>query len=328
MVSLYPVFAAILRNTLGRRRGVTGCLFTFHRAARPEDWASLPDRDFYVDIGFLDRLLGYLARHGWSVVTIEEALRRSTAGDPSKFVNFSIDDCYRDTFELVVPLFRKHGVPVTLFVTTGIPDGTHVMWQAGLEQTLRERDTVVLDGKTVDVASPERKRAVYKAKARAWEGREPREYAAFCAANAVDTDAIYANHAMTWEMIEAVVGDPHVEIGSHTVHHPHVASLSEAAAFRELERSRLRLEERLDIKVHQFAFPYGRAGDCGPRDFELAGKAGYRSASTTRKGLLTANAHALHLPRNTLNGRHQQMHHAELHLTGISGLAASVLNRV
>ena len=89
-----------------------------------------------------------------------------------------------------------------------------------------------------------------------------------------------------------------------------------------------RLEERLDIDVHHFAFPYGRAGDCGPRDFALAGKAGYRSASTTRKGLLRAGADPLHLPRNTLNGRHQQMHHAELHLTGMSGLAARVLNRV
>jgi peptidoglycan/xylan/chitin deacetylase (PgdA/CDA1 family) len=323
------LFAAFLRNAGGLRGGVVGCLFTFHRAARSNVWASLPNRDFYVNIEFLDRLLAYLMGCGWSIVTIEEAVRRSAAGGASRFVNFSIDDCYRDTYELVVPLFRKHGVPITLFVTTGIPDGTLSMWQVGLEQALSQRRTAVINGQAVDIASHERKRAVFETTAAAWDGPGAmREYAAFCTANGVDAGEVHAGHAMTWEMLEKLVGDPCVEIGSHTVDHSRISSLGEEDAFAELERSRLRLEERLGIAVRHFAFPYGRSGDCGERDFALVRKAGYRSASTTRKGLVTANADPLRLPRNTLNGRHQRMLHAEFHLTGASGVAARMLARV
>ena len=88
-------------------------------------WADLPNRNFYLNLDYLDRLLASLKRDGWEIVTVEDITGRLQRGeDGSRLVNFSVDDCYKDTFEHVVPLFRRHGVPVTLFVTTGIPDST------------------------------------------------------------------------------------------------------------------------------------------------------------------------------------------------------------
>lgn len=306
-----------------------GCFFTFHRAAPSHLWAGLPNRDFYVDLDFLDDLLSHLVSSGRDIVTVEEALRRAAAGSARNYVNFSVDDCYRDTYELVIPLFRRHRVPVTIFLTTGIPDGTLCMWQAGLEQILCENASVVLDGAPVDVAAPERKRQVYETLARAWDNpRAPELYAAFCAANGVDAQALHEQHAMSWEMLESVAGDPFVEIGGHTVSHPRISSLSQADAFGELEGCRRRIEDRLSVPVRHFAFPFGRSGDCGRRDFELAREAGYASAATTTKGLVRKGADPYRLPRNTLNGRHRSLPLAELHLTGMTGLAARVLNRV
>lgn len=121
--------------------GPRGCLFTFHRVAPSALWKTLPNRDFYIDLEFFDRLLTYLRRTGWTFVTIDEALRRAgRANSEDRYVNFSVDDGYRDTYELVVPLFRRHGVPITIYVTTGIPDGTIPLWWAGLEETLLRRD--------------------------------------------------------------------------------------------------------------------------------------------------------------------------------------------
>ena len=73
---------------------------------------------------------------GWAVVTMDEAVRRLDRPGAARFVNVSIDDVYRDTAETLLPVFRRHGVPVTLFVTTGIPDRTMPMWGAGLETIL------------------------------------------------------------------------------------------------------------------------------------------------------------------------------------------------
>ncbi|MTW15427.1 polysaccharide deacetylase family protein [Rhodoplanes serenus] len=310
--------------------GSRGCLFTFHRAAPTEQWEELPNRDFYLDLGFLDRLLGYLTRTGWSVVTIDEALRRSRRGETGdRFVNFSVDDCYRDTFEAVVPLFRRHGVPVTLFVTTGIPDGTMPMWGAGLEDVLMQRDRVMVDGVIHAVPTAAEKRDAFARISADWDRTDPaRRYAAFCAENGVDADALHRRHAMSWEMLDAVRDDPLVEIGAHTVTHARIAALAPTDAAAEIAGSRARLRERLGLPVRHFAFPYGRAGDCGPRDFALVREAGYDSAATTRKGLVRRDQDPFSLPRNTLVGSHRRLALAEAHLTGLTGIAARVLGRV
>jgi peptidoglycan/xylan/chitin deacetylase (PgdA/CDA1 family) len=290
----------------------------------------LPNRNFYLDLGFVDRLLAYLKRTGWAVVTMDEALRRTARGDSGdRFVNFSVDDCYRDTFETVVPLFRRHGVPVALFVTTGIPDGTLPMWCAGLEDVLLNRERVIVDGATVEVATSEAKRDAYARIAAAWDNDAPeRHYAAFCADNGVDPQALHWKHAISWEMLEALRDDPLVEIGAHTVSHARISSLSGTDAFAEIDGCRKRLEERLGIAVRHFAFPYGRSGDCGPRDFDLVRQAGYASAATTRKGLVRRSHDPFRLPRNTLDGSHRHLALAELHLVGATGIAARVLGRV
>src|ERR1700733_9408547 len=97
-----------------------GCMLTFHRAAPAEEWADLPNRNFYLSIDYLDKLLRHLVRHGWEIVTVEKLLGSLQEGVRGRLlVNFSVDDCYKDTWKHVVPLFKRHGVPVTLFVTTG-----------------------------------------------------------------------------------------------------------------------------------------------------------------------------------------------------------------
>ena len=241
-----------LAQVAHRMVGPRGCLLTFHRAATPELWERLPNRDF------------------------------------------SIDDCYRDTFELVAPLFRRHNLPLTLFVTTGIPDGTASIWSIGLEDVLLERDEVLLDGERIKLGSSEERRAIYQRIAAKWDGSEaPRHYAAFCAANNVD-----------------------------------INSLTSEAAFAELEGARVRLNERLGLNVAHFAFPYGRAADAGPRDFALAREAGFLSAATTRKGLVRGGQDQFSLPRNTINGSHRSVAAMEMHLLGLTGIAARIAGRV
>jgi len=313
-----------------RLLGPRGCLLTFHRAAVSAAWEQLPNRDFYLDLDFLDGFLSYLVAAGWDVVTIGEALDRAARRDhDGRYVNFSIDDCYRDTFELVVPLFRRHNLPITLYVTTGIPDATLPLWSVGLEDGLLHSERVQVGNETLALTTPEQRRAAYARIAAAWDGPEAdKHYAAFCAANGIDGDAMHWKHAMSWEMLDELARDPLVEIGAHTVSHARISALSPEAALDELAQSRRRLNERLGIDIKHFAFPYGRAADCGARDFLLARQAGFSSAATTRKGLLRPGQDPFSLPRNTINGAHRSLAAMEMHLTGLSGTAARVVGRV
>lgn len=229
----------------------------------------------------------------------------------------------------MVPVFRRHGVSVTLFVTTGIPDGTMSLGWAGLELILARRNRVILNGETADVSSRAAKQQWFAKISAAWDsGDFDGEYEAFCRVNEADPAKLREEHAITWEMLETLRDDPLVEIGAHTVSHPRISSLPPDGALRELAGSRQRLRSRLGIECRHFAFPYGRSADCRKRDFDLAREAGFASASTTRKGLVQPKQDVFSLPRNTLNGAYQSMTYASLLLSGLAGLAAKVLGRV
>ncbi len=319
----------------GRRfgRGGRACFLTFHRVATAERWASLPDRGFYLALDVLDATLTRLRRAGWQAVTMEEALRRLQAGDRGRYVNLSIDDTYRDTWEQAVPLFRQHGMPVTLYVTTGIPDGTCTLWSVGLETVIAEQDEVFVGGAAapaVTARSWPDKHALFTRLRQAWEETDPAaEYERFCAANGYQVRELHERHAMHWDMLATLRRDPHVEIGAHTATHPRISTLGPGEALDELAGSRARLEQSLGIAVRHFAFPFGRRGDCGPRDFALARSAGFASAATTCKGVLRAGGRLdpYRLPRNTLNGERRGALALQAHLTGLSGVAAKLLGR-
>lgn len=66
-----------------------------------------------------------------------------------------------------------------------------------------------------------------------------------------------------------------VEIGSHTVGHPHLPRLSDAELRRELVDSRAELEDRLGRPCRYLAYPFG---DEDPRVHRVAAEAGYDAA--------------------------------------------------
>jgi peptidoglycan/xylan/chitin deacetylase (PgdA/CDA1 family) len=85
---------------------------------------------------------------------------------------------------------------------------------------------------------------------------------------------------LSWRMLRRLEHDG-VEIGSHTVSHADLTTVSERRALSELIASRLALERYLGHPVQWLAYPYGGAT---ARVAALARRAGYVLAVTTRPG--------------------------------------------
>jgi peptidoglycan/xylan/chitin deacetylase (PgdA/CDA1 family) len=133
----------------------------------------------------------------------------------------------------------------------------------------------------------------------------------------------FGMHAISYLITERISGDDHsflswkqvrgfekrgVAIGSHTVSHASLTSLSDAGALAELIGSRKKLERKLDHRVPWLAYPYG---DYDARIESLARKAGYKLAVTTDWGSLQSAQRPFALKRLRV-----------LDSTGVSGLAA------
>jgi peptidoglycan/xylan/chitin deacetylase (PgdA/CDA1 family) len=88
------------------------------------------------------------------------------------------------------------------------------------------------------------------------------------------------------------------EIDSHTLTHPDLTTLEDAALDRELRDSRKELQERFGVKADFFAYPAGRYDD----RVEAATKAaGYKAAVTVDEGIARGRDDAFALPRVRVN---------------------------
>jgi peptidoglycan/xylan/chitin deacetylase (PgdA/CDA1 family) len=130
---------------------------------------------------------------------------------------------------------------------------------------------------------------------------------ALCTRHDVDETSIARELCLSWEELKAFADDPLVTIGAHTITHCNLARQSEETASFELAASRVRIEAALQRPVLHLAYPYGDRIAAGRREFRLAKAAGYKTAVTTRPGMIFPESagHMTALQRVSLNGNYQ-----------------------
>jgi peptidoglycan/xylan/chitin deacetylase (PgdA/CDA1 family) len=134
-----------------------------------------------------------------------------------------------------------------------------------------------------------------------------REISALCTRYEVDETPIARELCMSWEELKAFADDPLVTIGAHTITHCNLSRQSEETASFELATSRARIEAVLQRPVLHLAYPYGDRIAAGQREFRLAKAAGFKTAVTTRPGMIFPESaeHMTALQRVSLNGNYQ-----------------------
>ena len=91
---------------------------------------------------------------------------------------------------------------------------------------------------------------------------------------------------MSWDELKPFADDPLITIGAHTITHCNLAKQTEAIAAQEMAISRARIESVLQRPAVHLAYPYGDKVAAGAREFALARAAGFKTAVTTRPGMV------------------------------------------
>jgi peptidoglycan/xylan/chitin deacetylase (PgdA/CDA1 family) len=105
---------------------------------------------------------------------------------------------------------------------------------------------------------------------------------------------------LTWEQVAALDRAGTLRFGAHTVTHPNLLELDEAAARREIAGSKAALEGRLGHAVATFCYP---AGLFGARERRLVAEAGFRVATSCEPGTNDAATDPLALRRVQVDRR-------------------------
>ena len=135
----------------------------------------------------------------------------------------------------------------------------------------------------------------------------------------VDIPQLCRDLCMDWEEIGQLAEDPLVTIGAHTVNHMMLTKVaSEATVRAEMDMSRSVIEAAIGKRPEHLAYPVGDVTSAGPREFRIARELGFKTAVTTRPGVLFP-AHADHLtalPRISVNGEYQQQRYVKVLMSG------------
>ena len=308
--------------------GGVGAILTFHHVRPPRKDPFQPNRLLEITPRFLTRVVKLLRRSRVDVVSLDEMHRRMTEGDfRRRFVCLTFDDGYRDTLKYAYPILKKAEMPFAVYVATSFPDRLGELWWLALEAVIarNQRIGLVIDGKNqaFDCHTLADKRVLYdelywwlRGRPTQMELRDVMRNLAAC--YHVEIAEFCRDLCMDWQELAELAADPLVTIGAHTVNHPMLAKLPDKAARAEMDLSRSVIEAALGARPQHLSYPFGDAASAGPREFAMAAELGFKTAVTTRPGVVY-RSHAgqlTALPRISLNGEYQHLRYVRVLLSG------------
>lgn len=274
-------------------------ILMYHRFSEGEEFGKTSCKTF-------ETHLDYLTRH-YRVVSLTEVVSRIADGKPlrSRCAVITIDDGYRDFYEVAFPILRKFGVPATLYVVTDFIDGKCWIWTDKarfiLSGTSAEKLQFDINGKKFD------QELGYGDSRLSLAGRLNSEMKKlgdeekdgilleFASAMKVDVPETPPDEfgALSWEQARQLE-NAEIEIGSHTMTHPILTNVDSERLEFELASSRRVIQEKLQKDAVHFCYPNGNVSD---REREAAENLRYTSAVTTEIRLCENGDDRFLLPR-------------------------------
>lgn len=316
-----------MRFALPRQfRRPAGLVLLYHRvAALPSD----PQRLAVTPAHFAEHLevLGR-DRRPVALSALADSLRRP---GPVPAVSVTFDDGYADNLHAARPLLERHGVPATVFVTTGYTAQAREFWWDDLERLLlrpgRLPSALHLSVGEAQYAWPMGDGAEYtEAAARAHGGwhveqkDDPtprhRAYRQLCAlfqrtpgaevTTALDQLSDLAgspraaretHRPLTAAEVGRLAASDAIEIGAHAVSHTALSALPLEAQRREMADSRRVLADITGREPASFAYPFGSRRHYTRDTVAAVRDVGYRHACSNIPGLVRRRTDPYEYPR-------------------------------
>lgn len=305
-----------------------GAIFTLHhvRPAAHKDFD--PAAHLTITPEFLDESITKLKADGHIPVALEDL--PAFLGNPDQTrpaMVFTLDDGYRDNDWHARPVFEKHGVPYTVFVSGGFVDRTHSIWWETAEQLIGQADEFTFDYGDGEVCQPTRtlpeKYAAFDCLHKALECSHQDTIVtrldAKARASGISPTGIVDREVMDENELRKLAATPLARLGAHTIGHLNLAHLAPDQMRSEMLRSSERIAAITGEMPQTLAYPYGGRCAAGPREYQAAEDLGFKLAVTTNPGVLHREdlLQRFALRRISLNGYYQKRRYVGALASGI-----------
>lgn len=250
-------------------------ILMYHRILQDEFINGLTPQEF-------EQQIAYISKH-FNVVSIDDLLRdaNNNCVKPHSLA-LTFDDGHYDFYAHAWPILKKYKLPASLYITTGFVDGTTWLWPDLLKYILLNSNTALLNVEPLgDISTHKTEHHVSWHKlgdhclTLSTEARNRLLYKLAADAKiSVSATPQPPFHAVTWPQLKEMCHEGLV-VGSHTVTHPILSSLSIENVHYELATSASTIQQHLGTAPAGICYPNGRPEDISEAVIKAAEFNGY-----------------------------------------------------
>src|SRR5271166_878729 len=236
-----------------------------------------------LNVESIRRQFEHLRRQFHVVPLLQLAEQLASGQKPRKYtVALTIDEGRRNCYEFLFPVLKEFQLPATFFVVSSFVNGEDWIWtdkvlwiseSPNRPQEL-ERSRLSATFRSLNRMKPEERNAQIETFA---------EQAGAC----IPKTAPAKYSACSWAELREMADSGLMEIGSHSVTHPILSSITDEESWHELTESRRQIEEGIGRKVSSFCFPNGMSGDYRQSQLRQLAEAGYVCGMAARPGFVS-----------------------------------------
>jgi CelD/BcsL family acetyltransferase involved in cellulose biosynthesis/peptidoglycan/xylan/chitin deacetylase (PgdA/CDA1 family) len=271
-----------------RRRSQPVCqIFLYHRVNDDSDpfLSAVPVKTFRAQMQYLVR--------NFPLLTMDQVASGEFSNGYDYYAAVTFDDGYRDNFLGAFPILTSLGIPATIFLATGYIDSGELPWydQVRLAFKLTKRSYFSM----ADLGGPKGSLDTLSDRLRSLEEAlgwlrgmlqqvRPQAISELFCALGVPPDLSLPNQMLRWDDVRQM-SKKNIAFGAHTISHPALSKIPGTEIQREVLGSKMAIENRLQLPVSHFAYPFGEPFDFNAQVKRLVEEAGFKSAVTTIWGL-------------------------------------------
>lgn len=291
VVNLFAVFAAVsglsmaVRQMHRRRFGPRVFVLEYHGVSSDKC-----EREGTISQDRFRRHLSYFMR-SYRVISRPEATRFLQGEAPSAqdMIVVTFDDGYRNNYTSAWPVLMQHGIPATIFLTTGYLDGVPLWFDVArrsLESGVALGDVLpprLATSLSANGENLQHSSSIERTLDQLKSLSETDRSSVVDALAKATLRPIEETPPLTWSQVSEMQ-QAGIEMGGHTVTHPILSTLSREHQEEEILGCWARILEATGVPPSVFAYPNGSAEDFDQLTMSVLRSSGFSTAMTTIRG--------------------------------------------
>ena len=284
-----------------------GHIFMLHRILPKEEKEQYEfNKTLAVSPEGLEKFILKFKEQGFNFISMNEFSKRIKSKSNKKFIVFTIDDGYKDNLIYGLPVFEKHNVPFTLYVSNCFPNNQAIYWWYFLEEHVLSNKQINLTSIGIDykkdiIDSLRTYNELRELLRKADYNTHLRLAKEICEKSDDELLTLNLKLNLTWDEIKQLSEHPLVEIGAHTLHHLSLKYLNQEESKKEIFESKKEIEEKIGQAIYHFAYPYGSLDDASKKEYQILKAIGFQSTVYNHPAGIYSETPKYQIPRMGLS---------------------------